>query len=151
MTTNGTTRFPHTRRLTALALALVGLLLWATMPRFCKPHPTPLLLAAGKEGLIHNAAHLLAFANHREPIVASYVRASVRNVARRIRAPREADEAATIAWLDRVGKARGHGIDLNDIMRRADPMARAKRNDVAGIVGLARDTFRWKREMLGGS
>jgi hypothetical protein len=132
-------------------LALVGLLLWATMPRFGKPHPTPLLLAAGKDGLIHNAAHLLAFANHREPVVASYVRATVRSVARRLRAPRDADEPATVAWLDRVGRARGHSVDLNDIMRRADAMARAKRNDVAGIVGLARDTFRWKREMLGGS
>jgi hypothetical protein len=132
-------------------LALVGLLLWATMPRFGKPHPTPLLMAAGKEGLIHNAAHLLAFANYREPIVASYVRATVRGVARRLRAPRDADDAATVAWLDRVARARGHNVDLNDIMQRADTMARGKRADVAGIVGLARDTFRWKREMLGGS
>jgi hypothetical protein len=136
---------------TVNALALLALLLWATMPRFGKPHPTPVLLAAGKEGLIHNAAHLLAFANYREPIVASYVRATVRNVARRLRAPRDADEALTVAWLDRVGKARGHGVDLADIMRRADALARGARADVAGIVGLARDTFRWKREMLGGS
>src|SRR5205807_7050961 len=53
---------------TVQAVAALGLVLWATMVRFGRPEPLETLLAHGKGGLIHNAAHLMQFAGARETL-----------------------------------------------------------------------------------
>ena len=57
---------------------------------------------------------------------------------------------ALVAWLQRVGGARGIEVDCGGLMQRAGELAAARRRDPASLVRLARDTHRWKGEILDG-
>jgi len=128
----------------------VGLLLWATMGRFGAPLPPPPALESGKHGLIRNTAKLFEFAGYQAVIVERYVQAIVRDVARQLHAPPGLSEAATAAWLDRVGLARGAEATCGTVLARASELARDRRRDPAYLAALARDTYRWKREIIDG-
>jgi hypothetical protein len=135
---------------TIQVLAAAALLLWATMTRFGPPEPVPAFLDAGKQGLIRNAAHLLRYSGHPEIIVANYVLSTVRSVARQLRSPPGLEWRGLADWLSRVGAARGVAVDFPRLVQRAQDLATSKSADAGTLVDVARDTHRWKGEILNG-
>jgi hypothetical protein len=135
---------------TIQVLAAATLLLWATMTRFGLPEPVSALLDAGKQGLIRNAAGLLRYSGHPEIIVANYVHSTIRGVARQLRSPPGLDGRGLVDWLSRVGASRGVAVDFSRLVRRAEDLATPKSENAAALVDIARDTHRWKREILNG-
>jgi hypothetical protein len=134
---------------TLLGLIAVALLLWATLQRFGAPQTAPPPLSAGREGLLQNMAKLIERTGHQQVMVARYVRENLRDAARQLHAPRGLDEPALVEWLGRVGNSRGVTVDCASLVRRADELGQARREGRA-LARLARDTYRWKREMLDG-
>jgi uncharacterized protein DUF4350 len=143
---------------TAQGVIALALLLWATMARFGAPQSAPPPLSAGRSGLLQNMAKLIEFTGHQPVMVARYVRETVREVARQLHAPRGLGGAALTAWLQRVGGARGVEVDCGALIEQANALApadagearRASRRDASAMVRLARDTHRWKGEILDG-
>jgi hypothetical protein len=131
-------------------LAASAFLLWTAMPRFGLPMPAPEMLAAGKQRLIRNAASLLSHSSHPEIIITSYVRLSVRSVARELRSPPGLDWPRMIDWLTRVGNARGVAVDFPGLVRRAEELATSRPGSTRTLVEIVQDTYRWKREILNG-
>jgi hypothetical protein len=141
-------------------LLAIALLLWATLGRFGAPQAAPPALRAGREGLLQNMAKLVEFTGHQDVMVRRYVQETVRDAALALHAPRELVGAGRsgarlvgaglIAWLQRVGLARGVAIDCGDVLRRAaDPGTAGRRNPTA-LVRLARDIHQWKGEIVDG-
>jgi uncharacterized protein DUF4350 len=135
---------------TIQVLAAAALLLWATMTRFGVPEPVSALLDSGKQGLIRNAANLLGYSGHPEIIVANYVRSIIRGVARQLRSPPGLDWQGSVEWLSRVGTSRGVAVDFPQLVRRAEDLATSRSANATALVDIARDTHRWKREILNG-
>ncbi len=142
-------RFPFVVA-TAQVLLAVALLLWASMARFGAPQPAPLALSAGRQGLLQNIANLLEVPGHQQVILRRYIHETIRDTARQLHAPAHLAGEPLIAWLQRVGSARGVTIDCAAIARRASALAEASRRDLAPLVRLARDIYRWKREIIDG-
>ena len=128
----------------------VALLLWATMRRFGAPMSPPVALQAGKRSLIETTANLLDFPRHRPILVQRYVHAIVNDVARQLHAPAGLSDGGLIEWLRRTGRAREVEADCGAIMRRADELAAGGRGGGTALAALARDIFRWKREVIDG-
>ncbi|MFL6799748.1 MAG: DUF4350 domain-containing protein [Xanthobacteraceae bacterium] len=147
---------------TSQCLIAIALLLWATMGRFGLPQSAPLPLSAGRGGLLDNIAKLIEFTGHQPAIVARYVRETVRDVACELHAPRTLSGAALTSWLERVGGARGVSVGCGALIAQADALAplvdaglavrgrQARQPDSTALVRLARDTHRWKGEILDG-
>ncbi len=125
----------------------VALLLWATMRRFGAPVALPEPLAAGKRSLIETTAGLFARARHRPLIIQRYIHAIVHDVARQLHAPPGLSEQAQVEWLRRTGRARAVETDCGAILQRADELAASRRGGVVALAALAREIFRWKREV----
>jgi uncharacterized protein DUF4350 len=140
-------RFPFVVA-TAQGLIAVALLLWATLGRFGAPQSAPPPLSAGREGLLQNMAKLIEFTGHQQVMIRRYVQETVRDVARQLHAPRGLAGDAMIAWLQRVGRARGVEADCGALMRRADDLREGRLRDQSSLVRLAREIHRWKGEIL---
>jgi len=128
----------------------VALLLWATMRRFGAPVSPPVELPSGKLSLIEATANLLDFARHRPIIIQRYVHAIVQDVARQLHAPAGLPESALIEWLGRTARVRDAQVDGGAVVRRTDQLVAGGRGAVAPLAALARDIFRWKREVTDG-
>jgi hypothetical protein len=128
----------------------VALLLWATMRRFGAPVAPPAPLQAGKHSLIETTAHLFGHARHRPIILQRYIHEIVQDVARALHAPAGMSEPALVEWLRRTGRAREVATDCGMIMRSADELVASRRGSTAALAALARDIFRWKREVTDG-
>ncbi len=126
------------------------LLLWATVGRFGKPEPAPAPLAAGKQGLIRNAASLLAFAGRNPVIVRRYVMETLQDAARQLHAPKGLAAEALLAWLQRVGKARRATVDCAAVIKRLDGLPAGSRSHSPALQSIAQDIYRWKRGMVDG-
>ena len=144
-------RFPFVVA-TVQGLIAVALLLWATMARFGAPQSAPPPLSAGRGSLLQNMAALIEFTGHQPVIVARYVQETIRDVARQLHAPRGLAGEGVITWLRRLGGARGVEVDCAALMRQAGELGTAAKTgkDAASLVRLARDTHRWKGEILDG-
>lgn len=142
-------RFPFVIA-TVQGLIAVALLLWATLARFGAPQSVPPPLTAGRAGLLQNMAKLIEFTGHQPVMVRRYVEETLRDVARQLHAPRTLAGDALVAWLKRVGGARGVTVDCGALMQQARELGVAGRRDQASLVRLARDTHRWQGEMLDG-
>ena len=142
-------RFPFVIA-TVQGLVAVALLLWATLARFGAPQSVPPPLSAGRAGLLQNMAKLIEFTGHQQVMVRRYVEETLRHVARQLHAPRTLTGDALVAWLKRVGGARGVTVDCGALMQQARELGVAGRRDQASLVRLARDTHRWQGEMLDG-
>jgi hypothetical protein len=55
-----------------------------------------------------------------------------------------------VDWLSRVGASRGVAVDFSRLVRRAEDLATPKPENAAALVDIARDTHRWKTEILNG-
>jgi hypothetical protein len=142
-------RFPFVAATAQGALA-VALLLWATLGRFGAPQTAPPALSAGREGLLQNMAKLVEFTGHQDVIVKRYVQETVRDVAVALHAPRELAGAKLIAWLQRVGLARGVAIDCEAVLIQAAEAGMTRRRNSSALVRLARDIHLWKGEIVDG-
>jgi uncharacterized protein DUF4350 len=142
-------RFPFVIA-TVQGLIAVGLLLWATMARFGAPQSVPPPLSAGRAGLLQNMAMLIEFTGHEQVMIRRYVEETLRHVARQLHAPRALAGDALLAWLKRVGGARGVSVDCASLLQQARELGAAGRRDQASLVRLARETHRWQGEMLDG-
>jgi Domain of unknown function (DUF4350) len=142
-------RFPFVIA-TVQGLIAVALLLWATLARFGAPQSVPPPLSAGRAGLLQNMAKLIEFTGHQQVMVRRYVEETLRHVARQLHAPRALTGDALVAWLKRVGGARGVTVDCGALLRQARELGGAGRRDQTSLVRLARDTHRWQGEMLDG-
>jgi hypothetical protein len=142
-------RFPFVVA-TIQGLIAVALLLWATLGRFGAPQTAPLALSAGREGLLANMAKLVEFTGHQDVMVKRYVQETVRDVALALHAPRELTGAGLMAWLQRVGLARAVSVDCEDVLRRAQDLTTAGRQNSNALVRLARDIHQWKGEIVDG-
>jgi hypothetical protein len=141
-------RFPFVLA-TAQGLIAVVLLLWATLGRFGAAQVAPAPLSAGREGLLSNMAKLVEFTGHQDVMVHRYVQETIRDVASQLHAPRELVGAALIAWLKRVGLARGVTIDCEAVLLDAQAATAGRRN-ASLLVRLARDIHQWKGEIVDG-
>ena len=128
----------------------VALLLWATMRRFGAPVSPPVELPSGKRSLIEATANLLDFARHRPIIIQRYVHAIVQDVARQLHAPAGLADAGLIDWLRRTARVRDAQVDCGTVVRRTDELAAGGRSATGPLATLARDIFRWKREVTDG-
>jgi hypothetical protein len=142
-------RFPFVIA-TVQGLIAVAMLLWATLGRFGAPQSVPPALTAGRAGLLQNMAKLIEFTGHQQAMVRRYVEETMRYVARQLRAPRALAGDALVAWLKRVGGARGVTVDFGALLQQARELGASGRRDQASLVRLARDTHRWQEEMLDG-
>jgi hypothetical protein len=152
-------RFPFVVA-TAQGLLAIALLLWATLGRFGAPQAAPPALSAGREGLLANMAKLVEFTGHQDVMVKRYVRETVRDAAHQLHAPRELMGAGVmsdgvmgaglIAWLQRVGLARGVAIDCEAVLHQAAEPGTARRRNPSTLVRLARDIHQWKGEIVDG-
>jgi hypothetical protein len=128
----------------------VGLLLWATMGRFGSVARPPAALAAGKQELVDNVARLMGYAGHHKVMIYRYIHSTVRDAGRQIHAPRTLDGERLVQWLQRAGAARGVRRDCAEMIQRADELIRDQGSSLGSFVGLARDVYRWKREIVYG-
>jgi len=135
---------------TVQGVIAVALLLWATMRRFGAPLSPPIELPSGKLSLIGATANLLDFARHRPIIIQRYVHAIVQDVARQLHAPSGLSEGAQIEWLRRTARVRDAQIDCGAVVRRTDELVVGGRGAITQLATLARDIFRWKREVIDG-
>lgn len=130
---------------TLQGLLAVVLLLWATVGRFGAPATATPALEAGKLGLVENTAKLLEFAGHHRMVVRRYVQASVRDVARVLRAPRGLSDGQLVDWLQRVGVARGVAINVAALYREVEAGV-----ETARLTAIAGAIHQWKGEILNG-
>jgi len=135
---------------TLQAVLATALLLWATLARFGAPEPAPVVLKSGKQSLIQNVARLLSFAGYQRLLLGRYVEATIRDVARQLRAPRALDRAGLMLWLQRVGGARGTAIDPVAVTRRAEATVWRGGRSGDPEFAVARDIAQWKQEILNG-
>lgn len=142
-------RFPFVVA-TAQGLIAVALLLWATLGRFGAAQTAPPALSAGRESLLQNMAKLVEFTGHQDVMVRRYAQETVRDVAAQLHAPRELSGAGLLAWLQRVGLARGVRIDCAELLRQAEEAGPARRRNPSNLVRLARDIHQWKGEIVDG-
>jgi hypothetical protein len=141
-------RFPFVVA-TAQVLIAAGLLLWGTLGRFGAPQIVPPPLSAGREGLLQNMAKLVEFTGHQDVMVRRYVQETVRDVASQLHAPRELSGNGLIAWLQRVGLARGVTIDCEAVLLEAED-GMSRRRNAAALVRLARSIHQWRGEIIDG-
>ena len=142
-------RFPFIVATIQGAIA-IALMLWATLGRFGAPQPAPPPMSAGRLGLLQNIAKLVEFTGHHEVMVRRYVFETVRDVARQLHAPRGLSTSALVAWLQRVGAARGITTDCGALMGETETLADGRRRSTASLVRLARDIHRWRGEIVDG-
>jgi hypothetical protein len=95
-------------------------------------------------------AKLIDFTGHQQVMLARYIQETVRDVARQLHAPRGLSGEALLAWLQRVGTARGADVDCGAVVRRASELGMTRRHDLAPLIRLARDIHRWKGGILDG-
>jgi hypothetical protein len=142
-------RFPFVVATVQVVLAAV-LLLWATLGRFGAPQIVPPPLSAGRQGLLQNMAKLVEFTGHQDVMVRRYVQETIRDVASQLHSPRELSGNGLIAWLQRVGRARGVSVDCEAVLLEAADPATAQRRHAATLVRLARAIHQWRGEIIDG-
>lgn len=140
-------RFPFVV-VTVLAAMAAGLLALAATGRFGAPLPPAPALDFGKRKLMDNSARLLDYAGHHGVTLTRYIRLTVRSTALALHAPHGLDEGAVMAWLDRVGKARGVTASCADIVRAASDLNPGDTRNLARLMECARNIYRWKGEII---
>jgi Domain of unknown function (DUF4350) len=142
-------RFPFVVA-TIQGLIAILLLLWATLERFGAPQTAPPPLRAGREGLLQNIAKLIEYSGHQQVVIRRYISETIRDAARQLHAPSGLSGEALTAWLQRVGAARGVGVDCGALVRQLGELDEARGREPSSLVRLARDIHKWKGQILDG-
>ena len=130
-------------------LLLVGCLLWAAMRRFGAPRPPAPVLGRGREALMESTASLMRYGGHSAHALRTYWRAALRQMREATGAPPGTDHASLLAWLDRVGAARGVGARAQVIDDAV--VAAARSGEGEALADAARSVHVFREEMLGGA
>jgi hypothetical protein len=145
-------------------LLVAGLVLWAGGARFGKPLPALRQPAPGKTVLIDNTAELLARGGHAADSLARYYRYTLQTVAAHFFLPSNLPPAALAERLERLSpRAAAAGGAPPPPRGRSGRLAAIERR-IAGLgagatgrrveeqaAALARDLYRWRREMTDGT
>jgi len=142
-------QYPFVIAILQAAAAIIALI-WAATGRFGAPIPAEKPLKAGKVTLLNNTASLLQFGGHGPEILRRYRDATFRDVVRRLRAPRNIDEDSLVAWVDRVGKARGVRASFWDLRRKIEVVLGAASPNSPNLLRAAKSLYRWKQEIIHG-
>jgi hypothetical protein len=142
-------QYPFVIAILQAAAAIIALI-WAATGRFGAPIPAEKPLKAGKVTLLNNTASLLQFGGHGPEILRRYLDATFRDVVRRLRAPRNIDEDSLVAWVDRVGKARGVRASFWDLRREIEVVLGAASPNSPNLLRAAKSLYRWKQEIIHG-
>ncbi len=134
---------------TLQALVAAAILVWCAAGRFGAPEPPPGPLKGGRGALIDSAAGLLAMGGHLRPLVRRYSEVTIRDVARRLHAPRTLDDAGTAQWLQRVGEMRGLDPGEAQLPTHAAAVIDARRTDPHHLLDITRRLHQWKHQVLG--
>lgn len=126
--------------LTAQVVAMIALALLAGVRRFGAPLPVD-RARGGRRVLIENTAALGQYAGHDADALERYWQVTLDGVARALHAPSGLDRAATMAWLDRIGRSRGVDEAPDALARSADEATPGER------LATARRIHRWRRSM----
>lgn len=135
---------------TLLAIASVLVLLWGFGGRFGAPLNPPPAMRPGKAGLIANTATLLTRGRHDRALLDRYIELVINGVARQLHIPGHAGESETLAWLDRIAKARDITPPPSALVARARRIAGGA-TERSRMIRIARDLNRWKQDMLHGT
>jgi hypothetical protein len=152
-------RFPFS---VVTALVCCSALLFAASgaSRFGPPETERPALDFGKANLIANSARLMDYCGHHGVVFDRYIRMTIRAAAQALRAPGGMDGPELIAWLDRVGEARGVSNSCSGILRGARNSIAVRgqsgernegRSHLASKFETAREIHRWKGEITFGS
>ncbi|MBI5938958.1 MAG: hypothetical protein HY859_00890 [Caulobacterales bacterium] len=110
--------------------------------RFGPVRRPPPPFAMGKEALVDSTAGLIRMARREPRMTQGYARLCRALVARGVGAPRQLEEEALEAFLDRLGASRGATSTFSDLMRDA----RATQ-DLAALMAVTRKLYDWRLEM----
>lgn len=110
--------------------------------RFGPVRRPPPPFAMGKEALVDSTAGLIRMARREPRMAQGYARLCRALVARGVGAPRQLEEEALEAFLDRLGASRGATSAFSDLMRDA----RATQ-DLAALMAVTRKLYDWRLEM----
>ena len=127
-------------------VAVLALILASTR-RFGAPVPVSSPFRPGWAGLIDNTAHLIQHRGYGPEILERYFDATLRDVSRRLHAPRNMDGDTLAEWVERVGAARGVDTRVADLQRE---IRTAAGSDGAGLLAKAKRIYRWKQEIVHG-
>jgi hypothetical protein len=98
--------------------------------------------AMGKAALVDSTAGLIRMARREPRMAEGYARLCRALAARSVGAPRQLEEDALEAFLDRLGASRGATSTFSDLMRDA----RATQ-DLAALMAVTRKLYDWRLEM----
>jgi hypothetical protein len=124
-----------------IAALLVG---WAAFNRFGATRRQGRVFALGKRALADNQAGLIRMAKREHRMGGRYVQAVRDLVARAVGAPKDLDEAALDAFLDRVSANRGVKDSLETLSRDA-----AAAKTAQDITAVAQRLYRWRLDTTG--
>jgi hypothetical protein len=129
---------------TLSVLAAAALMGWAAFIRFGAPARQGRAFALGKQALADNQAALIRMTRREHRLGGRYVQLVRERVARLVGAPRDMDDIALDAFLDRVGGARGVADSFSNLA------AAANRAKTAGeMQAVAERLYRWRLAMTG--
>lgn len=135
---------------TIQVLLCVLLLLWSGTARFGNPLKRKPALAQGSAFLIGNTARLMRLGGHSGLALARYQRVTVREVARRLHAPRGMPLVKLYGWLEHVESNRSVRRPLASVVKEIDDLVAQKSPDGAALLAAARSLYQWKEEILHG-
>lgn len=133
---------------TATAFFSALLLAWSGARRFGRPDKAEDAVGFGKEQLIDNSARLMDYAGHQHEVLRRYAFQTIQSVAEALHAPRNLEDEALAAWLDRVGAARGVKISCADIMRQTRSAVKNEA-DLSLLLLCAEQAHSWRCAVLG--
>lgn len=123
-------------------LLMLLLAIGAGLRRFGAPVPAGAGLSRGRRVLLENTAALSHFAGHDDDALRRYWRLTSRAVQRALHAPSELTGADAMAWLARVGRARGVEGDPAELSAASNVAPREQR------LTVARQIDAWRRSMI---
>ncbi len=135
---------------TLQGIATLIALILATTGRFGAAIPISRPLHAGKDALLENTACLLRYGGHSREILRRYCDTTLREVVRRLHAPKSTDEDSLTEWVDRVGQARGVGASLRNLRFETEAAIGGASPNDQQILKAAQNLCRWKQEILDG-
>ncbi|MDJ0949864.1 MAG: hypothetical protein QNJ94_13180 [Alphaproteobacteria bacterium] len=142
--------FPYLA-VTVLAFAAVAVLMWAATGRFGAPQPLDRPFEPGRTTLIESTGALMREGGYDPDLARHYFGSVVRDVSAMMHAPAELEGDALVAWLDRVGSARGTRSRLADLGRALEAALASDKVDARRLTRVTRQLHAWKQEMKHGS
>ncbi len=133
---------------TLQALAALGILLWAGALRFGSPQAVGRPFEPGIATLIETGANLQGSAGQAKHNLRRYADATLSHLASRLNAPKTLGREALLAWLDRVGEARGLAQPHSRVDGEVQSSIRAAHSSRSDLIAGARRLYHSKRDLL---